>query len=312
MENKIVVLGGGTGQSILLKGLKKFPFDITAVVSVCDDGGSTGKIRENFNIPAMGDLRRVVIALAETDEALEKLINYRFTKSDDLGGHTVGNIILTALSETSGSMSKGIQQIDNLLNMKGKVLPLTDDNVILMGEMEDGSIVEGEHNITECDKKIKRVYYKEEPNVNEEVINKIKEADAIVLSMGSLYTSIIPNLICKEVIDAIDASSAKIIYVCNLFTQPGETDDFKVSDHIKMLNSYLGKRKVDIVITNSEKVSPRLAKKYMTLEQKDIVKVDNENIKIENISRPLVKLDGEIIRHDAIKIGLELMNILIK
>ena len=114
MENKIVVLGGGTGQSILLKGLKKFPFDITAVVSVCDDGGSTGKIRENFNIPAMGDLRRVVIALAETDEILEKLINYRFTKSDDLGGHTVGNIILTALNETSGSMSKGIKQISHI------------------------------------------------------------------------------------------------------------------------------------------------------------------------------------------------------
>ena len=312
MNNKIVVLGGGTGQSILLKGLKKFPFDITAVVSVCDDGGSTGKIRENFNIPAMGDLRRVVIALAETDEILEKLINYRFTKSDDLGGHTVGNIILTALNETSGSMSKGIKQISHILNMKGEVLPLTDDNVVLMGKMDDGSIVEGEHHITECNKKIEKVYYKKEPKVNKDVIKKIKESDAIILSMGSLYTSVIPNLICKEVIDAIDKSDAKIIYVCNLFTQPGETDDFKVSDHIKMLNSYLGKRKVDIVITNSEEVSPKLAKKYMTLEQKDIVKVDNENIKVTNISRPLIKLDGEIIRHDAIKIGLEIMNILIK
>ncbi len=312
MNNKIVVLGGGTGQSILLKGLKKFPFDITAVVSVCDDGGSTGKIRENFNIPAMGDLRRVVIALAETDEVLEKLINYRFTKSDDLGGHTVGNIILTALNETSGSMSKGIKQISHILNMKGEVLPLTDDNVVLMGKMEDGFIVEGEHHITECDKKIEKVYYKKEPKVNKDVIKKIKESDAIVLSMGSLYTSIIPNLICKDVIKAIDESDAKIIYVCNLFTQPGETDDFKVSDHIKMLNSYLGKRKVDIVITNSEKVSPRLAKKYMTLEQKDLVKVDSKNIEITNISRPLIKLDGEIIRHDAIKIGLEIMNILLK
>ncbi len=311
MNNKIVVLGGGTGQSILLKGLKKFPFDITAVVSVCDDGGSTGKIRETFDVPAMGDLRRVVVALSETDEILEKIINYRFTKGIDLGGHTVGNIMLTALSEISGSMSQGIKQLHNVLNIKGNVLPLTDDNVILMGEMEDGSIVEGEHHITESNKKIKRVYYKENPKVNKDVIKKIKEADAIVLSMGSLYTSIIPNLLCKEIINAIDASDAKIIYVCNLFTQPGETDDFRVSDHIKMLDSYLGKRKVDTVITNKSKLSAKLVKKYMTLEQKDLVKVDKENIKITNISKPLTKLDGEIIRHDAIKIGLEIMNILL-
>ena len=130
--------------------------------------------------------------------------------------------------------------------------------------------------------------------------------------MGSLYTSIIPNLICKEVIDAIDESDARIIYVCNLFTQPGETDDFTVSDHIKLLNSYLGKKKVDAVITNSEKVSKKILKKYETLEQKDLVKVDSKKIDIENINKPFIKMDGEILRHDAIKIGLEIMNILIK
>ncbi len=312
MNNKIVVLGGGTGQSVLLTGLKKFPFDITAVVSVCDDGGSTGKIRRDFSVPAMGDLRRVIIALSETDDIVGKLVNYRFKNGIDFEGHTVGNILLTALTEISGNMSSGIKQIDNILNMKGKVLPLTDDDVTLMGEMEDGSIVEGEHNITESDKRIKKVFYKKSPKINKEVINEIKSADAIVLSMGSVYTSIIPNLLSKKITDAIDESNAKIIYVCNLFTQPGETDDFKVSDHINLLNSYLGERKIDIVITNSEKVSKRITKKYQTLEQKDLVKVDKKNIDIKVIEKPLIKMDGEYLRHDAVKIGLELMNILIK
>ena len=310
-DKKIVVLGGGTGQSVLLSGLKRFPFDITAVVSVCDDGKSTGKLREEFNIPAMGDIRRVLIALSETEDIIGKLVNYRFRTNGNFDGHTVGNIILTALNDIYGSMSEGIKHITKILNLKGKVLPFSDDSVILMGEMEDGSIVEGEHNITESNLKIKRVFYKKQPKVNKEVIKSIKEADAIVLSMGSVYTSIIPNLLSKKITDAIDESEAKIIYVCNLFTQPGETDDFKVSDHIELLNSYLGKRKIDIVITNSEKVSKKIVKKYMTLEQKDLVVVDKKNINIKNVEKPLIKMDGEIIRHDPVKIGLELMNILI-
>ena len=313
MNNKIVVLGGGTGQSVLLGGLKKFPFDITAVVSVCDDGGSTGKIRRDFSIPAMGDLRRVIIALSDTDEIIDKLCNYRFKTGIDFEGHTVGNILLTALTEICGSMSEGVKQLDNILDMKGKVLPFTDDDdVTLMGEMEDGSIVEGEHNITESEKKIKRVFYKKKPIINKEVIKAIKEADAIVLSMGSVFTSIIPNLISDKVQKAIDESNAKIIYVCNLFTQPGETDDYKVSDHVNLLNSYLGKRKIDYVITNSEKVSKSIIKKYRTLEQKDLVETDAKKIKAKLIEKPLLTMEGEYLRHDAVKIGLELMNILIK
>ena len=313
MNNKIVVLGGGTGQSVLLGGLKKFPFDITAVVSVCDDGGSTGKIRRDFSIPAMGDLRRVIIALSDTDEIIDKLCNYRFKTGIDFEGHTVGNILLTALTEICGSMSEGVKQLDNILDMKGKVLPFTDDDdVTLMGEMEDGSIVEGEHNITESEKKIKRVFYKKKPIINKEVIKAIKEADAIVLSMGSVFTSIIPNLISDKVQKAIDESNAKIIYVCNLFTQPGETDDYKVSDHVNLLNSYLGKRKIDYVITNSEKVSKSIIQKYRTLEQKDLVETDAKKIKAKLIEKPLLTMEGEYLRHDAVKIGLELMNILIK
>ena len=309
-DKKIVVLGGGSGQSVLLNGLKKFPFDITAVVSVCDDGKSTGKLREEFNVPAMGDVRRVLIALSETEDIIGKLVNYRFSTNGNFDGHTVGNIILTALTDIYGSMSEGIKHITKVLNLKGTVLPLTDDNVTLMGEMEDGSIVEGEHNITLSDKKIKKVFYKDEPKCNKEVVKKIKESDAVILSMGSPFTSIIPNLLCKEVIEAIDNSNAKIIYICNMMSQPGETDGFKVSDHINLLDSYLGKRKIDVVITNSETVSKKIQKKYETLEQKDLVEVDEENIKIENVKKPLLKIEDEMIRHDSVKLGLEIMNIL--
>lgn len=311
-DKKIVVLGGGTGQSVLLSGLKRFPFDITAVVSVCDDGKSTGKLREEFNVPAMGDIRRVLIALSQTEEAIGTLVNYRFKTNGNFDGHTVGNIILTALSDIYGSMSEGIKNISSIINLKGTVLPLSDDSVTLVGEMEDGSIVKGEHNITESDLKIKKVFYEKEPKVNKDVIKKIKEADAIILSMGSVFTSIIPNLICKKVINAIDESDAKIIYVCNLFTQPGETDGFKVSDHINLLNSYLGKKKIDTVITNSSKISKAVQKKYETQEQKDLVINDAENIGITNIRKPLVTMADGTLKHDSLKLGLEIMNSLTK
>lgn len=312
MNKNVVVLGGGTGQSVLLSGLKKFPVNITAVVSVADDGRNTGKLREQFNIPAMGDVRRVLIALSETEDFVAELFSYRFKGDCDLGGNNVGNLLLTAMSDICGNLSSGVKEISKILNLKGEVLPLTDDNVVLMGEMNDGSIIEGEHNITLSPKKIKRVFYKESPIVNAEVIDKIKNSDAIILSMGSVYTSIIPNLLCKEVIDAIDSSNAKIIYVCNVMTQPGETDDFKVSDHIKLLNSYLGKRKIDTIITNSEEISVETQKIYETTEQKDLVIIDDENIEIENISKPLIKVENNVIRHDNLKLALEIINILSK
>ncbi|MCI7332882.1 MAG: YvcK family protein [Mollicutes bacterium] len=312
MNKKLVVLGGGTGQSVLLKGLKQFPFDITAIVSVCDDGKSTGKIREEFNIPAVGDIRRVLIALSETEDIVERLVNYRFSSKGDFNGHTVGNLILAALTDIGGNLSSGIKLISDILNMKGEVLPLTDECVTLMGEMEDGEVIEGEHHITLSPKKIKKVFYKEKAKANKEVLEKIKESDAIILSMGSLYTSIIPNLLCKDVVKAIDNSNAKIIYVCNVVTQPGETDNFKASDHVKLLNKYLGKRKVDILITNSEEIDPEIVKIYETQEQKDLVVVDSNNIKIEHINKPLIKVENNIIRHDNVKLALEIMNILIK
>ena len=312
MDKNIVVLGGGTGQSVLLRGLKRFPFNITAVVSVSDDGKSSGKIRQELNVPAVGDIRSVLISLSETEDVVEKMINYRFKSNGDLDGHSLGNLLLAGLTDIYGNLSNAVLQISKILNLKGEVLPLTDDNVVLMGKMSDGSVIEGEHNITLSDKKIEKIYYKVNPKVNKSVIKRITDADAIILSMGSVYTSIIPHLLCKEIIKAIDSSDAKIMYVCNVMTQPGETDGFTASDHINLLNSYLGKRKIDTVITNSKKVSKKTQKIYETLEQKDLVKIDSKNINIEHINKPLIKIENDKIRHDNIKLALEIMNILVK
>ena len=305
MNKKVVVLGGGTGLSTLLRGLKQFPLDITAIVSVCDDGKSTGVLRKEFNIPAVGDIRRVIVSLSETEPLIEKLFNYRFSTSSDLNNHTVGNLLLAALANISGNMSDGIESLSKVLNLKGKVLPLTEDNVTLMGKMADGSIIEGEHNITEYDSKIEEVFYKEEPVVTPEAIESVKNADLIILSMGSIFTSIIPNLICKQMKDAIDASKAKVMYVCNMTTQPGETDDFKVSDHIKLLNSYLGNKKIDVVVVNSGHIDSEVADKYATLEQKDPVVLDEENIpkNVEVIKSNFVSIDDGVIRHNVIKLS---------
>lgn len=312
MNKKVVVLGGGTGMSTLLKGLKQFPIDITAIVSVCDDGKSTGRLREEFNTPAVGDIRKVIVSLAEKDSVFGDVINYRFQTTSDLNGHTVGNLILTALSEITGNLSDAIESISKILKLKGRVLPLTEDCVTLMGKMEDGEIIEGEHNITECPKKIKEVYYKEEPVVCEASLKAIREADLIILSMGSLYTSILPNLLCHDILKELEKSNSKIIYVSNMMTQPGETDNYKVSDHLKILNKYLKNRKVDVVIANNSIIDKNILKKYETLEQKDQVILDEENIDIEIIQNDYVNIQNEVIRHKVDKLALDIYAYLIR
>lgn len=309
MKKKVVVLGGGNGLSYLLNGLKQYPLDITAIVSVCDNGSSTGILREEFNIPAVGDIRRVLVSLSETEPLVETLFNYRFSTTSDLNGHTIGNLLLTAVQEMTGSLSEGIEVLSKILNLKGKVVPLTEDNVTLMGEMIDGSIVEGEHELTVDKRQIKRVFYKEEATPTKEAIDAIKAADLIILSMGSLFTSIIPNLICDEIVEALDSSKAKILYTCNIVTQPGETDNFTVTDHVKMLNKYLKKRKVDVVIANSGYIDVKMAEKYKTLEQKDPVKYDEENFDnfdMQVIGDDLVTISNNMIRHNSLKLGFHI------
>ena len=314
MNKKVVILGGGTGTSTLVRGLKQFPLDISVVVSVCDDGKSTGKLRAEFDIPAVGDLRKVIAALSETEPLFENLLEYRFKTTSDLNGHTVGNLLLTALCNITGNMSDGIESLSKVLNIKGKVLPLTEDNVTLVGIMNDDSIIEGEHNITECPKTIKDIYYKEEPEINDEVIKEIKHADLIILSMGSLYTSIICNLISKDIIKAIDESKAKILYVCNMFTQPGETDDLNVTDHINILNKYLGNKKIKTVVANNGKIGKKYLEKYHRDEQKDPVLID-KNIRtskdIKLIEDNFVTIEQGTLKHNSIKLSLKIFEELI-
>ena len=308
---KVTIFGGGTGMSTLLKGLKEFPLDITSVVSVCDDGKSTGKLRKEFNIPAMGDIRRVMISLSETEPLMEKLLNYRFSSNSELNEHTVGNLLLTAGTQITGNLSDGIKSISKVLNLKGKVIPFSEDNIVLSAIMENGSIVNGEHYITESPLKIKKVYYEKEPEICDEVFDSIDESDLIILSMGSLYTSIIPNLLSKKIIEKLDKTSAKIMYVCNMVTQPGETDDFKVSDHLKVLNSYLGTHKIDIVVANTGSIDKEVAEKYSTLEQKDHVLFDEENIDCDTILNNYVTINDGVIRHNVEKLSLDIYSYLI-
>lgn len=310
MKN-VTVFGGGTGMSTLLRGLKEFPIDLRAVVSVCDDGRSTGKLRKEFNIPAMGDIRKVMISLAKTEPLMEKLLEYRFDTCSDLNEHTVGNLLLTAGSQITGNLKDGISAISKVLNLKGKVIPFSEDNITLVGEMEDGSIIKGESEITSSPLSIKKVFYEKEPTPNKEVIDSIKESDLIIFSMGSLFTSIIPNLLSKEVIDEIDKSNAKIMYVCNIMSQPGETDGFKVSNHINTINNYLGKRKIDVIIANNGDIDENIAKKYSTIEQKDPIILDKENINCNIIEGNYVSVEDNVIRHNVIKLSVDIFSYLL-
>ena len=311
MNKKVVVLGGGTGMSTLLKGLKQFPIDITAVVSVCDDGKSTGRLREEFNIIAVGDIRKVLISLSETEPLVKDLLNYRFKTTSDLNGHPVGNLLLTAITDISGNISDGIESLGKVLNLKGRVLPLTEDNVTLIAEMTNGDVIEGEHNITKDKGIVKKIYYKEKPIVNPLVIEAIKEADLVILSMGSLYTSIIPNLLCDDVLKTLETSNKEIMYICNMVTQPGETDNFKVSDHVNTINKYLGKRNIDVVVANNGKIDDEIAQKYSTEEQKDPVILDKQNISSKIIENDYTIIDNKMIRHKIDSLALDIFGYLI-
>ena len=315
MHKKVVVLGGGTGISFLLKGLKEFPVDITAVITVSDNGKSTGTLREEFNIPAVGDIRKVVSNMSNIDEEIKQMMEYRFNTSSDLNGHALGNLIFTAMLDITGSLEKSIASLSKLLDVNNLILPLSEDCLTLMGETIDGNIIEGEANITNAHTKYKQIFYKEEPHVLKKVIEKIKEADLIILSMGSLYTSILPHLISKQVKEAIKSSQADIMYLCNAFTQPGETDNFKVSDHIKLLNSYLNSKNIKAVIASNTRIDKQIADKYSTKEQKDLVEIDYDELNkigVELIDSDLLTLVDGTMKHDSIKLGNLIFNYMMR
>ena len=304
MYKKIVVFGGGTGISYLLRGLKDFPVDITAVIAVSDNGRSTGKLRKEFHTPAVGDIRKVITNLSQIDEPIKDMMSYRFKTSSDLDGHAVGNLILTAMLDITGSLKESIASLSKILDVRHTVLPISEDSdLTLMGLDENGNVIEGEEEITQADAKIEKIFYKNEPKVLPEVVEAVNNADLIIFSMGSLYTSILPNIICKEVKKALDKTTAPIMYLCNIVTQPGETDDFTVGDHVKLLNRYLDKKKVNVVIANNEKIEEEMAKRYESEEQKDPVLIDYEELEkigVELIEEDLIDIDNNTLKHDSL------------
>lgn len=301
---KIVIFGGGSGLSQLLKGIKLFPLDITAVVTVADNGGSTGRLRKELNIPAVGDITKVMLSMSDVDKNVIDLLNYRFTKSKTLGNHSIKNLLLNALLDLQGSFDAAIPILGHLLDLKGTILPLTEDNVDLIGITTEDKKVYGEEMVTKSASKIKRLEYNKEINVNPKVIKAVEDADLIIFSSGSLLTSIIPHLIDKKLVGAINDAKADKMYVCNLFTQPGETDDFTVKDHIDVLESYLGKDAIDVVIANNTIMSSKLAAKYADEEQKDPVLLDMnefEGSKVKIIGDQLFTIEDNVYRHDSLK-----------
>lgn len=315
MKNKkVVVFGGGTGLSYLLRGLQEFPIDITAVITVSDNGRSTGKLRKEFHTPAVGDIRHVMTEISNTDKPIKDMMSYRFKTYSDLDGHAVGNLILTAMLDITGSLEKSIKALSKILEVKSNILPISEDDLTLVGKTKDGEYIEGEEEITMAHKEIVQISYKNEPKVLPKVIKAINEADLIVLSMGSLYTSILPNIICNEVKLAIEDSNADILYCCNVVTQPGETDNFTVSDHIKMINKHLGNRKVNAVIANNAPIDKEIAKKYATAEGKDAVSVDYDKLKEMNVTvidDELVTIEDKMLRHDSLKLSFLIYSYLV-
>lgn len=315
-RKKIVVFGGGTGASNVLNGLKHFPVDITAIITVSDNGRSTGRLRKEFTTPAVGDIRHVLSNLSTLPDEVKNIMEYRMSTYSDLNGHSMGNLILTSYFKQTGNLKKSIEYMSRLLKIEHTVLPLSEDYLTLMGETDDGEIVEGEEEITYAKKHYKRLFYKEEFHVLPEVLKSIEEADLIILSMGSLITSILPHLICPDVANAINKAKAKVIYVCNAMTQPGETDNFGVSDHVNVLESYIGKDRMDAVIVSNNVMPQELLDKYSTQEQKDQVVIDYDNIakaRYELIESDLLTTADGTIKHDTLKLSslifLYLMNI---
>lgn len=302
MKN-VVVFGGGTGLSHLLSGLKLFPVNVTAVISVADNGKSTGTLKRELNIPAVGDIGKVMLTMANSNQELIDLLSYRF-KNSSLEDHPIRNILMAALIDQKGNLTDAIDFMCRLLKINGRILPNTEDKVELIGIMDDGTKIFGEENITKSSKLIKEIKYDKEFKVNVEVIKAIKQADLIIFSPGSLYTSILPHLIIKDIKNAINESKAKKMYVSNLFTQPGETDDFKVSDHIKVIKNYIDN--IDVVISNDKNIPYKTRQKYLRKEEKDMVKADRKEI--EKLNTKLIsdklyifsKEDGTI-KHDSLK-----------
>lgn len=311
---KIVVLGGGTGLSVLLRGLKQFPLDITAIVSVADDGASSGKLREEFDIFAVGDIRNVLVSLSEVEPLIEELLQYRFTTDSNLNNHPVGNLLLTALYNITGNLTESLTSLSKIFNIKGRILPFTEDNPVLLAHTKDGNIIEGESKITKAGKEIDYIEYKNKVSPTKEVLTSLEEADLIILGIGSLYTSIIPNLLSKEVVEVLKKSKAKKMYVCNIMSEHGETDNYKVSDCIKKINSYIEEDFIDTVLVNNEEIPNNIKERYKE-EESYPIEIDYNILKelnVEVLEDKLLEIDTDKVRHNPYRTALAIFNYIVK
>lgn len=298
---RIVVIGGGTGLSVMLRGLKEKPLDITAIVTVADDGGSSGILRTELQMPPPGDIRNVLNALADVEPMMSKMLEYRFTAGNGLAGHSLGNLILAAMNDITGDFVSGVRELSRVLAVRGRVLPTANQAIVLKAEMEDGTVIEGESKIPKAGGRIKRVFL-EPPDVEPlpEALEAIRETDAILIGPGSLYTSILPNLMVPGVAQALVDTDAVKIFICNVMTQPGETDNYSVSDHLQAIHDHVGHHLFDYVIVNNGEIPPQVESKYAEQGAKavhlDLEEVERRGYQV--IADRLV-LFRTYLRHDA-------------
>lgn len=304
---KIVALGGGSGLSTLLRGLKKYNKSITAVVNVADDGGSSGKLRTEFGVLPPGDIRNCLVALSEEESLMSRLFQYRFPARGTLSGHSFGNLFLTAMSSILGNFDSAIANCGEVLAIRGRVLPVTLSSIVLEAELKSGKKVEGESKISKVEEKIKCIGLSPiSPPATPDVIDVLKNADIIILGPGSLYTSIIVNLLVDGVVDAIKMSKAYKIYVCNIMTQPGETKNYKLSDHVTAIEEHSYDGIFDCVVANKGTITGNLMKRY---EKYGACQVENDKICTRIVEGSLFS-DEIYARHDPDKLAKVLVEII--
>ena len=308
---RVVAFGGGSGLSHFLKGLKQFPLDITAIVTVSDDGGSTGTLRNLFEMPAPGDIRRVLLALSKKQDLFEELFNFRFSKdlNDGLKGHTIGNMVLAALNEINDKdFVKAVDDLAEILDIQGRVIPVSKDMVRLGCEYTDGTMAYGEKNIPNSNKRIKQLFYEKKFRVNKKAVQAVLDADVVIFSPGSLYTSLLSNLIFPEMISAINRTYGKKVFIGNIMTQT-ETTNYTMNDHISALENVIGREALDLVICNNNfDIAPNILNKY-TADGQELVKVLPSEIKYKYLCDDFISISNDNhIRHNARKLGYKIFN----
>lgn len=299
----VVVLGGGKGQSSLLRALKQYDeLSLSAIVTVADDGGSTGRLREEFNIPAMGDIRNVMLSLADSESLLGDIMNYRF--KDDLrstlAGHNLGNLILTALTDTTGNFMDAIQSVSKVLSVKGDIIPSSEDIIVLCARMSDGTIVRGESNIPMYENHIQEVFYDVDVKATQKAIAAIETADVIIFGVGSLYTSILPNVIVPEIKRALQTCKGKKVYYVNAMSQVGETQGYTAEDHVNALLQH-GEFELDLVVGSNDVVPDEVLEAYET-DGLTSVKFVEDNHDYPILFQSLLSYHNNIAWHDVEKI----------